>query len=175
MQPGSIILGNKKDGGYVKDGAYFSYKELYLSDKGITHEVGMTDAPEKSVAYEEVGDVDESISIKKYSHRSYSGKLLEHFAYCVLWFGERIYFENTKELTSFVDERFFERYNDRCPICGELRGHGLHYAFMDGSGLPYEIFVCSKKCLKKLTGHYTTYRKMFPELQHYPDMKNYPV
>lgn len=171
----SIILGTKKDGGYASEGAYLSYKEIYLFDKGISHEVGMTDAPEKSVAYEEIGIATESISIKKYPHRSYSGKLIEKFAYCVLWFGERIYFENNEELTKFTDGRFFERYNDRCPICGELRGHHLQYAFMDGSGLPYEIFTCSKECLKKLTGHYSIYKKMFPELQHYPDMKNYPV
>ena len=115
-------------------------------------------------SFSDSAKVSESISIKKWNFISYEGfKIFKPYR-TVLFEGKKIYFKDASEFSRFCSERFTEREQDRCPVCGEAKGRHLRYVFATGNGLPFELFVCSKECLRKLTQNISVYREILEEI-----------
>ena len=156
------------------DASQILYKEVFASDKGIVSSCRDFDVVERHITLTDTAKLKESRKFDIYNYVSYTGKFLVKPACTVLFYGERIYFKDLKELAEFNSERFRERFHDRCPVCGNFRGRHLKYCFADGSGIPFEIFPCSRECLRELTHKINFYRPMLKELQQLPDRHEYP-
>lgn len=145
----------------------FSSKEIYLADNSPSIKETLFEINnDKSSNLFEAFNIEEEVSIDKYNFISITGiKIVKPFA-TYLWYGKYIYFANVMEYTNFNFSRFVERSQDLCPVCGEPKGTQMRFCYTEGTGLPYGVYVCSKECLRELTGKIPFYRRVIPELQN---------
>lgn len=139
-------------------------KELYLSDSSCIWEMDSGPWREEQT-FSDKGEMSFSCEVTKYNYISYEGFMIVRPFITVLYEGKLLRFKDAPEFSRFCNMRFKVRRWDICPICGEEKGPHLRYTFAQGSGLPYNFFVCSKECLRELTHNILEYRRIFKELK----------
>lgn len=101
------------------------------------------------------------------------------FTYTFLFYGEIKKFESYLEMQQILNSLWKEKMDKggwECPICGK-EFHHLRCVIANGEGIPRQINLCSKECVRKMMNHldewrnivwpdiYTPYSRPLPDVE----------
>lgn len=147
-----------------EDSLRFAYKELNSQEAAKAADLRLTDGNKDWVEVDSAY-VEDLIKVEQYNRMSWLGKPVHIPWRTVKWYGLQIYFTGPAEFMEFTRFRWLARASDTCPVCANYLKRQLRYTFAEGSGLPFQVFFCSRACQQHFMRNYSQYRELLSRVK----------